>query len=153
MMNTNLLSKGNPVMEGFALYAGILILKTLLMSFLTAIQRFRKKAFANPEDATLSEGGQVKTDDQDVERVRRAHQNDLENIIPFLITGFLFVLSDPDLVFALMLFRIFTIARILHTLVYAIYVVRQPARVLCFAVGIIVNIIMIVFIFINFHQF
>lgn len=150
-MNFSLLSKGNAVFEGFAFYAAILILKMMLMSFLTSLQRFRKKAFANPED-TVAHGVDVKQDDEDVERVRRAHLNDLENIPIFLLTGVLFVLSDPDLVFALMLFRLYTLTRIIHTIVYAIYVVRQPARFIAYIVGVVINIIMIVFVFINFHQ-
>lgn len=150
-MNFYLLSRGNPVFEGFAFYAGILILKMILMAPLTGIQRFRKKAFANPED-TVAHGVDVKNDDEDVERVRRAHLNDLENIPIFLLTGVLFVLTDPDVVFALMLFRLYTLTRIIHTIVYAIYVVRQPARVIAFLVGLIINIIMIIFVFINFHQ-
>lgn len=150
-MNFYLLSRGNPVFEGFAFYAGILILKMILMAPLTGIQRFRKKAFANPED-TVAHGVDVKNDDEDVERVRRAHLNDLENIPIFLLTGVLFVLTDPDVVFALMLFRLYTLTRIIHTIVYAIYVVRQPARVIAFLVGLVINIIMIIFVFINFHQ-
>lgn len=150
-MNFSLLSKGNAVFEGFAFYAAVLILKMMLMSFLTSIQRFRKKAFANPED-TVAHGVDVKQDDEDVERVRRAHLNDLENIPIFLLTGVLFVLSDPDLVFALMLFRLYTLTRIIHTIVYAIYVVRQPARGIAYLVGLVINIIMIIFVFINFHQ-
>lgn len=150
-MNMSLLSKSNPVFEGFAFYAAILIVKMILMSPLTGIQRFRKKAFANPEDA-VTYGVDVKRDDEDVERVRRAHLNDLENIPVFLLTGVLFVLTDPDLIFALMLFRLYTLARIIHTIVYAIYVIRQPTRAIAFFVGIIINIIMIICIFISFHQ-
>ena len=82
----------------------------------------------------------------------RAHLNDLENIPIFLLTGVIFVLSDPDLVFALMLFRLYTLARIIHTIVYAVYVIRQPTRAIAFLVGVIINVIMIICIFISFHQ-
>ena len=50
--------------------------------------------FANPEDAA-SAGPNVKVivGDPDVERVRRAHLNDLENIIPFTILVIIFSFS------------------------------------------------------------
>jgi hypothetical protein len=44
-----------------------------------------RQAFANPEDASGVKGGKVMIGDPDVERVRRAHLNDIENIIPFVL--------------------------------------------------------------------
>jgi len=38
-----LLMKSNPVFECYAFYSCILILKMIMMSFLTVLQRFRKK--------------------------------------------------------------------------------------------------------------
>ncbi|CAH1408181.1 unnamed protein product [Nezara viridula] len=104
------------------------------------------QAFVNVEDA-IAAGVDIKMDDQDVERCRRAHLNDLENITMFLITGLIYVLTDPNIVFALMLFRIYAVARILHTIVYAVVVVRQPARAICFNIGVLCNFIMIFSIF------
>jgi glutathione S-transferase len=57
-----------------------------------------------------------------------AHLNDLENILPFLALGFLYVGTGPSLNWARTLFRVFTGARFVHTLVYAVYVVPQPGR-------------------------
>ncbi|XP_014286727.1 microsomal glutathione S-transferase 1 [Halyomorpha halys] len=145
-MDSNLLTPSNPVFAGYAFYSCVLILKTMCMSYLTGVQRFRKKAFVNVEDA-IAAGVDVKVDDQDVERCRRAHLNDLENITMFLITGIIYVLTDPNIVFALMLFRIYAVARILHTIVYAVVVVRQPARAICFNIGVFCNFIMIFSIF------
>ncbi|XP_054286254.1 microsomal glutathione S-transferase 1-like isoform X1 [Macrosteles quadrilineatus] len=147
----SIFSYDNQVLQGYAFYAAILMLKTLLMAPLTAFQRFRKKAFISPEDAAAFKG-EVKTEDPDVERVRRAHLNDLENIPIFLVTGLLFVMSDPDVVVALMFFRLYTLARFAHTFVYAIYVVRQPARAIAFGVGQIITTIMIIMIIVKFHQ-
>uniref|UniRef100_A0A1B6FXA4 Microsomal glutathione S-transferase 1 n=1 Tax=Cuerna arida TaxID=1464854 RepID=A0A1B6FXA4_9HEMI len=151
MVMMSALNADNPVLQGFAFYASILILKMMLMSVLTALQRFRKKAFISPEDAAAFKG-EVKMEDPDVERVRRAHLNDLENIPIFLVTGFLFVLSDPDVVVALMFFRLFTLARLVHTFVYAVYVVRQPTRAIAFAVGQLITLIMVIMIIVKFHQ-
>lgn len=65
----------------------------------------------------------------------RAHLNDVENIIPFLVAGFAFLLTNPPEAWANLLFKTFTVARFLHSLVYAIFVVPQPARALCYFVG------------------
>merc|ERR1712080_184420 len=73
-----------------AFYAGVVTLKMVLMSFTTARQRFKKLVFISEEDIV----GQAKAKmgvDPDVERVRRAHLNDIENIVPFLILGFLYL--------------------------------------------------------------
>ncbi|XP_046678495.1 microsomal glutathione S-transferase 1-like isoform X1 [Homalodisca vitripennis] len=145
------LNADNPVLQGFAFYASILILKMMMMSFLTGVQRYKKRAFISPEDAAAFKG-EVKLEDPDVERVRRAHLNDLENIPIFLVTGFLFILSDPDVVVALMFFRLYTLARLVHTFVYAVYVVRQPARAIAFGVGQLITLIMIIMIIVKFHQ-
>lgn len=58
--------------------------------------------------------------DPDVERVRRNHLNDIENIIPFVLVGFFYVSTDPDRDTALWHFRVFFISRLLHTLSYQV---------------------------------
>lgn len=79
----------------------------------------------------------TKFDDPDVERVRRAHRNDLENILPFFIAGLFYVLTNPEAFIAVNIFRAAAVARIVHTLVYAVVVVPQPSRAIawfvCFA--------------------
>ena len=59
----------------------------------------------------------MKTSD-DVERVRRCHQNDLENVLPFVAIGGLYLTTNPALGTAKLLFRSFAAARYFHTLVY-----------------------------------
>lgn len=76
----------------------------------------------------------TKFGDPDVERIRRAHRNDLENILPFLIAGFFYVLINPEVFIAVNLFRATAIARIAHTLVYAVVVVPQPSRAIAWFV-------------------
>jgi glutathione S-transferase len=70
-----------------------------------------------------------------VKFVFRGHLNDLENILPFIAVAFFYVLTDPTEFLAVNLFRAFTVARILHTFVYAIVIIPQPSRVLAFGVG------------------
>ena len=62
-----------------------------------------------------------------------AHRNDIENLVPFFIIGFLYVLTEPSTLTACLLFKIGAIARIIHTVVYAVVVVPQPARALAWA--------------------
>ncbi|XP_023565238.1 microsomal glutathione S-transferase 1 [Octodon degus] len=95
------------------------------------------KVFANPEDAAgfgKEDAKKYIRTDESVERVRRAHLNDLENIVPFVGIGLLYSLSGPDLSTALLHFRIFVGARIYHTVAYLLPL-PQPNRGLAFFVG------------------
>ncbi|KAJ8970303.1 hypothetical protein NQ317_019340 [Molorchus minor] len=146
------LSVENPLFRVYLFYSSVLVLKMLFMSAITGMTRVKIRydampqleplrsvimSFANPEDAVRLKG-KVKTDEE-VERKRRAHLNDLENIPIFLIVSAAYILTEPSVVFATLLFRAFTIARIVHTLVYAIVVVPQPARGISFGVGLVIT--------------
>jgi len=122
------------LLGSYSVYAAFVLAKTLLMAPLTSRQRFAKKVFANEEDTKRDIKAKVAFTDQDVERVRRAHLNDLENILPFVVLGFVYALSGPNPVYALWHFRAFAAARVLHTVVY-VGQVPQPARGLAWAVG------------------
>lgn len=86
----------------------------------------------------------MKYDDPDIERVRRAHLNDLENIPAFIFAALIFLLTNPPAGLAINLFRIFTYARIAHTVVYAVFVVPQPARAISWGVGYGITIYMVI---------
>ncbi|XP_065336158.1 microsomal glutathione S-transferase 1 [Cloeon dipterum] len=148
-MSSFSLSADNPLFALYAVHATLLVFKMFLVVVLTARQRFAKKVFANPEDAKGS-SAKVKLDDPDVERVRRAHLNDLENIPAFLFISFLYVATNPNLALATTLFRAFTGARVLHTFVYAVKPLPQPARGLAFFVGLGTTIYMAVQVLIHF---
>jgi len=123
----------NPELTGtFAFYGSILLAKMGLMGPLTARQRFRKMVFANPEDTTS--GGTVAYADSDVERVRRAHQNDLENIPLFFLATHFYLSTNPSTAVATNLIRGFTALRFIHTFVY-LNQVPQPSRALSFILG------------------
>lgn len=64
----------------------------------------------------------------------RGHRNDLENILPFLIVGLFYVLTNPAVLLATLLFQIVAAARIVHTLVYTVVIIPQPARALAWFV-------------------
>lgn len=134
MAAVDIISYDNPVMAAFAFYTVIVLFKLLFMGLWTSIVRGRKGAFANPEDvASFYKGKHPEKkpifNDPDVERVRRNHLNDLENIPPFIFIGFLYTLTSPSPLIALWHFRIYAFARILHTVSYLLAV--QPWRALC----------------------
>ena len=61
--------------------------------------------------------GKVTVDD-DVERVRRAHLNDMESIYAFFVNAMFYMTTNPSMWVALNLFRVFTASRYLHTFFY-----------------------------------
>ncbi|UJR07522.1 hypothetical protein I4U23_011810 [Adineta vaga] len=144
-MSTLYYTLSNTVFRNFLFYAVASVLKMMVMSLLTSRQRFRKKAFANPEDIRPSKGKTIQpnTSDPDVERVRRNHLNDIENIIPFVLIGFCYIACNPDVTTALWHFRIFFFSRLFHTFAYQIPL-PQPSRALGFMFGLIVTISMAV---------
>lgn len=125
----------NEVFMAFASYTTIVLSKMMLMSTITAFYRITRKVFANLEDCGKGENAKkyLRVDDR-VERVRRAHLNDLENIVPFVGIGLLYSLSGPDLSTAIMHFRLFVGARIYHTIAYLLPL-PQPNRALAFFTG------------------
>ena len=68
-----------------------------------------------------------------IERVRRAHRNDLENVLPFFGVGLLYLLTRPSLGAARVYFIGFLVARVLHSVFYVASL--QPHRTIAFAVG------------------
>jgi len=131
------------VFKVYAISIGVLIAKFLMMSFLTARQRFANMVFANPEDVAGQKNAKVNFTNENVERVRRAHQNDIENIFPFaILSGVYLVVANPSLFAAKCVFYGFTAARVLHSFVY-LNQVPQPSRALCFGVGMIINFYMV----------
>ncbi|XP_014608043.1 PREDICTED: microsomal glutathione S-transferase 1-like [Polistes canadensis] len=122
------------IMKVFVFWSSVLVLKMLAMMPLTAHYRFKKQIFLNPEDMKFAKNSKVAFDDPDIERVRRNHRNDLENILPWFIITYIWLTTDPSPWLAGMLIKSFVISRILHTLSYSIFA-QQPARILSFACG------------------
>ncbi|KAJ9591235.1 hypothetical protein L9F63_002241 [Diploptera punctata] len=131
------------VFKSYMYFSALLTLKMLFMTILTIRERFKKRVFSNPEDGTYR-NIIIKYDDKDIERIRRAHRNDVENIPLFIFMGFLYCLTQPSENEADFLFILFTIARFAHTFVYAIYIIPQPARCIAFFTGYSVTIYMLI---------
>ncbi|NWX28577.1 PTGES synthase, partial [Notiomystis cincta] len=124
----------NKVFLSFTFYSTILILKMYVVAIITGQVRLRKKAFANPEDALRNGGAQFCREDPDVERCRRAHCNDMENIFPFLFLGAIYSLLDPSPTVARIHFFTFCMGRIIHTIAYLLQL-RAPARSVAYSVA------------------
>ncbi|XP_029680581.1 microsomal glutathione S-transferase 1 [Formica exsecta] len=122
------------LLQVFGFWGSVLVLKMLAIVPLTARQRFRKKIFLSEEDTTFLPGTKVSYNDADVERVRRAHLNDLENILPWFVITYLWLGTGPSPWLAKMLIRTFVLARIFHTIAYVI-MKQQPTRAIVFFVG------------------
>ncbi|KAJ3612246.1 hypothetical protein NHX12_020522 [Muraenolepis orangiensis] len=125
------------VFLAFSTYATLMVLKTLLMGPLTAYFRFSRRAFANAEDVwgkSEEEKKKKLRTHPDVERIRRCHQNDLENVVPFVLVGLLYTLTGPDPATARLYFRAFAASRLCHTLAYVLPL-PQPSRALSWATG------------------
>lgn len=134
-------SLSDPAVQSYAFYSGVLALKTLGMSLLVVRVRHRKMVFPSEEDIK-SPRCLLKFDDPDVERTRRAHLNDLENIPAFWVLGGLYLTTYPSPTTATNLFRVYAAGRILHTVVYAIKPLPQPARGIVFSISFFITLYM-----------
>ena len=120
-----MLNLTNPVFVTYAIAAAIMVLKIMAQGWITVVRMLSNQGgFVNPEDANSGPAnpkprpGQLELND-DVDRSRRIHRNDLENIPAFLAIGLLFVLIAPPLAAAQWLMYGFVVARLLHTIAYS----------------------------------
>jgi uncharacterized MAPEG superfamily protein len=125
----------NDAFDSYAICVGILGIKMIGSAVYTAMQRSKVKGYVNPEDASMmGPDVQAAPDEQpDVARALRIQRNDLENIPLFFAIGLVYVLSGASSFGAAAYCWTFTIARLVHTVVY----VRgmQPARAICWMIG------------------
>lgn len=120
----SLLSLENPVFVAYAIAASIMVLKIMGQGWMTVYKMLKTNSgLASPED--LRPGLINKNPHQEqldlndyVDRSRRMHRNDLENIPGFLAIGLVFVTIDPSLLAARLLFYGFVVARLLHAVAY-----------------------------------
>jgi len=115
----------NPVLAAYAIAAAIMAIKIMGQGWMTVARMMRVNAgWASPEDLRPGplnrspDPSQLAPNDY-VDRSRRLHRNDLENIPAFWVAGALFILTDPPLILAQGLFFGFVAARLAHFLAYA----------------------------------
>lgn len=119
------LSLQNPLFATYVIAATLMILKAVGMSWLTVVRMMQAKGgFRSPEDLRKTplnpepNAKQLEPDER-VERIRRIHLNDLENLPFFLAAGFLYVLTGPPLWLAQVLLYGYVVSRLLHFAAYA----------------------------------
>ena len=119
------LTMENPVFVTYMIAASLMILKIMGQGWMTVYRMIASDSgLASPEDLQTGlinrnpRPEQLELNDY-VDRSRRMHRNDLENILPFLGCGLLFVIAEPSALLASSLMYTFVGARLLHTLAYA----------------------------------
>lgn len=118
------LSLQNPLFATYLVAATLMILKAVGMSWLTIVRMAQVNGgFRSPEDLRKTplnpkpDPSQIKPNER-VERIRRIHMNDLENLPFFLVAGFLFILTSPSLLLAQILLYGYVVSRLLHSVAY-----------------------------------
>ena len=119
------LSLENPIFVTYAIAAALGVLKVMGQGWMTVYRMLKVgSGYASPEDLQAGminrnpSPEQLEVNDY-VDRSRRMHRNDLENIPGFWVAGLLFVLVAPPLWLAQVLMYGFVAARTLHALAYA----------------------------------
>jgi len=130
----------SPVGRAFVLSSSSMLVKMVLMSPIISAKRLLVGAGCAPEDERAGLGLKMRTDDE-VERLRRAHLNDIENIVPFVLLGAMYVRTRPSPCTAFWVFRLFVLGRLLHTVSY-VFLKNSTLRALGFAVGVFCNLFM-----------
>jgi len=119
------LSLDNPVFAAYLVASTLMVLKVMGQGWMTVHRMMKVSAgFASPEDLRKGpinrapDPSQIEVNDY-VDRSRRMHRNDLENIPAFWAAGLLFVTVDPALWLAQLLMYGFVVARLAHFWAYA----------------------------------
>ncbi|WP_187788047.1 MAPEG family protein, partial [Salmonella sp. S146_54837] len=133
-----LYSLENEVFKVYLTYAVLVVFKMFFLALYTSGTRITNKAYANKEDFGMGypeEKAKIRIakGNDNVDRIKRCHLNDLENIPAFLAIGLLYVAIDPVASTAIMHFRIFAAARYFHCVAYLLPL-PQPSRALGFTV-------------------
>ena len=118
----------------YSLCVVALFLKMFGLSVYQGFHRIGTRTFVNPHDAAVFNKLPAAFELPQVQRAAKAWLNDLENIPIFIGLGTAYVLTGASPGAATWLFSTFTIARILHTLMYLLGL--QPWRTITYAVGI-----------------
>jgi len=142
-----LLTLENPVFVTYSVAAALMVLKIMLQGWLTVYRMLKSDSgLASPEDVQKGlinrnpRPDQLERNDY-VDRSRRMHRNDLENIPAFLAVGVLFVTTDPAAGWASALLYGFVVARLLHA---AAYLTKQTheVRATFYTIGSVIVIVM-----------
>lgn len=119
----------------YALAAVVLSLNILGLWVKSGFTRAKTRTVMNPEDAASVARGSslVERDPPDVARVLRAHRNAVDNIVPFLVLGLLYVALGGSALVMWIAAGAFVVFRIAHSIAYVTE--KQPYRTLAFVAG------------------
>ena len=119
-----LLNVENPVFVTFMITASLMVLKIMGQGWMTVYRMLKSDSgLVNPEDIQVGLINKKPRPDQleineYVDRSRRMHRNDLENIPAFLACGIIFVAANPSYMLANILMYSFVAARFAHFIAY-----------------------------------
>jgi uncharacterized MAPEG superfamily protein len=115
----------NPVFVTYMITGAIMVLKIMGQGWMTVYRMLKSNSgLASPEDLQVGlinkhpNPEQLEPNDY-VDRSRRMHRNDLENIPAFLACGIMFVAANPSYLLANILMYGFVGARLAHSVAYA----------------------------------
>ena len=146
----DLLNLQNPVFQVYTVAASVMVLKVMGQGWMTVYRMLKVNGgWASPEDLRLGMINKTpnvsQLDSNDfVERSRRMHRNDLENIPAFWISGLLFVFAEPGLILAQILLYGFVVARLLHSIAYATQLSHE-VRATFYTLGSVIVVLMALF--------
>ncbi len=134
------LSFDNPVFRVYVIAAALMVIKMIGTAWLTVYRMMKVDAgYRSPEDERRGalnkspRAGQLDKNEY-VERIRRIHQNDGENVPLFLVIGLVFVLVQPGLTLAMCMLYGYAASRLLH---FAAYLTARSheLRATCWTIG------------------
>jgi glutathione S-transferase len=141
----------NPVFVTYMIAAAIMILKLMGQGWMTVYRMLKIGAgWATAEDVQPGlinrnpHPEQLELNDY-VDRSRRMHRNDLENIPGFVACGLLFVAAGPTYLMANILMYTFVGARLGHSLAYATKQSHE-VRATLYTIGSVVVIVMALYV-------
>ena len=136
----NAMNLKDPALQTYIIAASLMCLKMMLQAWMTISRMIKVNGgFLHPEDIKKTPMNPNPSPDQlkpnpDVERSRSMQRNDMENIPVFLISGFLFTLTQPSLWVAQILLYGYVISRLLHA--YALGTAKiHELRAVFFSIG------------------
>jgi prostaglandin-E synthase 1 len=122
-----------PALVAFSTTCLVLSANLIFLWAYSGAVRARTRIAINPEDAARRGAELAPHDPPEVARVLRAHANAQATIFPFLLLGLAYVLAGGPYMAALIIFSVFTVARLAHSIAYLGGL--QPWRTLSFVVS------------------
>jgi len=145
------LSMENPVFVTYMIASAIMVLKIMGQGWMTVYRMLKVKGgWASPEDLRPGAINRNPRPEQlavneYVDRSRRIHRNDLENIPAFFACGLLFVIAGPSYALANVLMYGFVGVRLAHTVAY-VTEQSHEVRATLYTIGSVAVIVMAVYV-------